>query len=67
MENHARKIGCNKILSYVDFDGKPLPFYYKNGYKRISSVKTYLKNNPEANMKDFEDVKDHVIYTNLNL
>lgn len=65
MENHAKQLGCNKILSYVDKRGKPLPFYYKQGYKKSGTVKQYLKSNPKANRDEFEDLQDYVIYKSI--
>lgn len=65
MENYAKTLGCKRILSYVDKDGGPLPFYYRNGYKRMCSVKQYLQNNTRAKKSDFEDLADHVIYKDI--
>lgn len=61
MEKRALKLGCERIYSYVDADGAPLPFYVRNGYNRISTVKQYLKKNPQLTMDDFESLDDHVI------
>lgn len=61
MEKKAAKLGCERIYSYVDADGAPLPFYYRNGFKRVCSVKTYLKKNRDLTMEDFESADDHVI------
>ena len=61
MENEAKRLGTRKILSYVDKDGKPLNFYFRNGYERVCSVREYFKQNPTALEDDFEDKDDHII------
>lgn len=61
MEVQAKELGCRKILSYVDKDGRPLSFYFKNGYQRTCSVGEYLKNNPHVSADNFEDSADHII------
>ena len=61
METEAKRLGSKRILSYVDEDGKPLSFYYRNGYKLLGSVKEYLANNRAASKEDFESLNDHVI------
>jgi GNAT superfamily N-acetyltransferase len=65
MEQHAKKIGCKTILSYVDKVGRPLSFYYRNGYKRKCSVKSYLKSKPNIGRENFEHLNDHIIFKHL--
>lgn len=65
LENKARNLGCKTILSYVDKKGKPLNFYYRNGYQKICTVKEYLKENGKHLKNNFEDVNDHVISKKL--
>jgi len=65
MEETARNMGCKKIYSYVDRNGKPLPFYFRNGYSRICSVREYLDTHEKADKNDFEDDRDHVIVKEL--
>jgi len=65
MMDNAKSIGCKKLMSYVDEDGKPLPFYYRNGFKNIGTVKKYLKSHPKLSEDDFEDMKDYVIEREL--
>jgi GNAT superfamily N-acetyltransferase len=62
LETLAKSVGCNTIFSYVNIDGKPLKFYYRNGFTRVSTVGEYLKeNNFEFDINEFENMEDHVI------
>lgn len=61
LEKKAKKHGCKTLYAYVDAHGKPLPFYYRNGFKRVSSVKKFLKDHPEIDRDTFENLNDHVI------
>jgi len=65
MENKAKTVGCKKIMSYVDRKGKPLNFYYRNGFRRVSYVKQYLKNHPKMDRDCFENLDDHIIEKTL--
>lgn len=65
MEEHAKSLGCKKIFSYVDIEGKPLSFYFRNGYERISTVAEYLSEHPETDPDEFEETHDHVIRKEL--
>lgn len=65
LKENAKSIGCKKIMSYVDAHGKPLPFYYRNGFKRVSSVKEYLEQHPQLSIKAFGNENDHVIECNI--
>jgi GNAT superfamily N-acetyltransferase len=60
----ARQMGCKKILSYVDKDGKPLNFYKREGFQIIGTVREYCKNNNVSTI-DFEDMDDWVIEKKL--
>lgn len=51
-------------MSYVDENGKPLPFYFRNGFKLTGKVGQFVKDN-ELDMGDFEDENDFVIHCNL--
>lgn len=64
LENEARKINCKTILSYVDKEGKPLPFYKRNGFDVIGTVADYIQNN-NVDREEFEDNDDYVIRKNL--
>lgn len=64
MEQYAKSIGCKEILSYVDKQGTPLPFYYKQSYTNIGTVRNYLIKNKESE-GEFEDLDDHVISKKL--
>lgn len=33
IKNNKKTVDCERILSYVDKEGKPLNFYYKQGFK----------------------------------
>lgn len=62
MKEKAKNAGAEKIFSYVDKSGTPLPFYFRNGFKRVCSVGEYLQQNPTVSSEDdFEDLADHVI------
>lgn len=61
MKQNAKSIGCKKLMSYVDEDGKPLPFYYRNSFKRVGTVKEYLSTHHELSIKSFENGNDHII------
>lgn len=60
LSNKAKGLNCKKILSYVNKDGVPLPFYEKYGFKVIGRVKDYLKTHPEK-INEFEDEEDYII------
>jgi GNAT superfamily N-acetyltransferase len=57
----AKDLGANKILSYVDKNGKPLNFYKRNGFKITGTVKDYLKENKNVSRDNFENLKDYII------
>lgn len=61
MKSIAKSRDCKKILSYVDKEGKPLEFYYKNGFKLISTVKDYLKKHKNLNKDSFGSLDDYII------
>jgi len=61
----AKEAGCKKINSYVNKEGKPLSFYYREGFTRIGSVKEYLKKKRIKFNDNFEDIEDHVITKKL--
>ena len=61
LQQHAILIGAKRIMSYVDKSGEALPFYIKNGFQTIGSVKEYLSKHPNLSMDRFEDPEDFVI------
>jgi len=64
MEAYAKKIGCKTIRTYVDEEGKPLSFYFRNGFKKIGIVSEIIEKegyDPE----EFEGLNDHVLEKNL--
>lgn len=61
----AASLGAKKLMSYVDFDGAPLGFYYKQGFKRVCNVQEYLNINPEISDESFESMEDHIIEFDL--
>lgn len=63
----ARSINCKFIMSYVDSEGRPLNFYYREGFKVISTVKDYciINNMDYIDGSDFESPEDLVICKNL--
>ena len=60
----AKRHNCKKILSYVDHAGKPLNFYYREGFKNIGTVADYVKNN-KVDDDTFERDDDHIITKDL--
>lgn len=52
---------CKKVYSYVPSHGKPLPFYERFGFKRVSTVAEFLEANPGHDKSDFGGLDDHVI------
>jgi GNAT superfamily N-acetyltransferase len=65
MKQEAYSVGCETLKSYVDKDGKPLPFYYRNGFKLVGTVGEHLLKHPELSVNSFEDTEDFVIETDL--
>ena len=66
LEAKAKETGATDVYSYVDADGKPLSFYYRNGYERVSTVEEYLANTGHIFDPDnFESMDDHVIRKHL--
>lgn len=63
----AKNLGALRLNSYVDEEGKPLSFYYREGFERIGSVKEYMKKKKlkKEEAENFEDLKDHVITKKL--
>lgn len=67
LEIEAIKMGANYIYSYVDQEGKPLDFYYKNGFERIGTVNQYIEStNFKFDKENFESLEDHVIKKKLD-
>jgi len=56
----ASSVGCKILRSYVEGEGKPLPFYEKRGLKVIGKVKDYLRANPRY-IGEFGNDQDWVI------
>src|ERR1035437_7856596 len=67
LEEKARKVGCKKLCSYVDQEGKPLKFYERNGFKVVGKVKDFLEanKNAEFSIVDFQNENDWVIEKRL--
>ena len=62
LEIKAKEANAHTIYSYVNKKGKPLDFYYRNGFKRVGTVKEYLeKTKFKFDKENFEDLDDHVI------
>jgi GNAT superfamily N-acetyltransferase len=66
MIEQAKTLGCKKIMSYVDEDGKPLSFYYRHGFNRVCNVGEYIRDNPSVSIEEFESSQDHIIELNIN-
>jgi GNAT superfamily N-acetyltransferase len=65
---YAKSVGCERIFSYVDKDGKPLNFYNREGFDVIGTVGEYCDKHCLDNIDggDFEDKQDFVIMKQLN-
>lgn len=63
----ANKVGCKHMYSYVDYKGKPLSFYHREGFKQLGSVREFLNTTKMKNIDKemFEDMRDHVIVKKL--
>lgn len=61
MSAEAKKFGCKKLMSYVDKEGKPLPFYYRYGFKPAGTVREYMDQHRDLSKYCFEDEDDFVI------
>lgn len=67
MKQEAYDVGCKRLMSYVDKEGKPLPFYYRNGFKLIGTVSEYVSRNTDISIDSFEDGEDFVIEHELDI
>lgn len=63
----AKNVGCEKIFSYVDKEGKPLNFYKKEGFSLVCTVGEYCDKYCSGNINEdnFEDKEDYVIMKQL--
>lgn len=62
LENLAKINNCEILYTYVDIEGKPLTFYYRNGFERISTVGEYISSiNYSLDLNEFENENDHVL------
>jgi GNAT superfamily N-acetyltransferase len=64
----SKLVGAKTLNSYVDKEGKPLSFYYREGFTRIGSVVDYIKKKrlKKSELENFENIEDHVITKKLN-
>lgn len=65
--SEAKASGAKTLNSYVNQDGKPLNFYYREGFQRIGTVSEYLKKKRlnKSELENFESPEDHVITKKL--
>jgi GNAT superfamily N-acetyltransferase len=65
--SESKKLGAKRLNSYVDKHGKPLSFYYREGFERIGNVKEYLtkKKLKKSEAENFENMEDHIITKRL--
>lgn len=62
LKDIAYNYNAAKLMSYVDKEGAPLNFYYRNGFELIGRVGEYIKDKPSLNVKEhFEDAEDFII------
>lgn len=69
LKEKAKSEGCKKLRSYVDKEGKPLPFYKRNGFRVTGTVREFLKENSRKKIDgdNFEDMDDHIIEHDIRL
>jgi GNAT superfamily N-acetyltransferase len=60
LKEKAKGIGAKTLMSYVDKNGKPLPFYKRNGFTIEGRVDDFVVTNG-LNISDFEGYDDFVI------
>jgi len=62
IETEAVKNGCRVLRTYVDVEGRPIPFYERAGFVRVSTVGEYCrKSGVDMTMEYFEGEDDHVL------
>jgi N-acetylglutamate synthase-like GNAT family acetyltransferase len=63
----AKNVGATTLNSYVNKEGKPLSFYYREGFQRIGTVSEYLKKKKlkKSEAENFENMEDHIITKKL--
>ena len=66
LEYKAKRLGCEILRTYVDKTGKPIPFYIKNGFKRVCSVGHFCSKN-RLDLKEFESPNDHILQKRLRV
>jgi len=66
IESEAVKRGCKTLRTYVDKEGKPIPFYVRHGFVRISSVGEFC-NQTGRGLEHFESSDDHVMEKHLQI
>lgn len=64
LEKKAKKLNCKTLFVYVDFKGKPLNFYYRNGFRDVSRVEEFIEKN-SLTMDEFENPADFVLKKDL--
>ena len=60
LKDTSIEVGASKLMSYVDQDGKPLPFYQRNGFIVKCRVGEYVKEH-NLDISEFEDENDYII------
>ena len=64
LENKAKKVDCKELLVYVDKNGAPLNFYYRNGFEHVCKVGEYVKQN-NLSIDHFEHEEDFILTKKL--
>lgn len=54
LKKKCKYFHCTTLYSYVDKNGKPLPFYHRNGFSTQGTVADYIADKPHL-LKNFED------------
>jgi len=67
MYEKARTLGCKRLMSYVDKEGKPISFYKREGFEVLGTVREFLDANSMRKIDgdDFESPEDFVIQKNI--
>lgn len=60
MEDYAKAKGCRTLRTYVDENGKPLSFYFRNGFKTIGIVSEIIEKEG-YDPDEFEGMNDYVL------
>lgn len=64
MKSWAKSLGCKELCCHVFSAGKPLPFYYREGFKRVCSTPEFLTERPHLS-EWFDEPGGHILKYDL--